>query len=189
MGACAPAPNGEQRAADTSREQRATDAPREEPEEGAPPPQHAPGDADPQPFPVPPGARAIAIRRLSQTTEPPYADTTVRAIVDRPSDWARMWQYLTQRYQTSPPVPPIDFSRERVVVVVDPQHTSTGFGLAVRAAFASPDTLYLILVRSAPGAYCPVGGMLTVPADVVVLPRGPAAVAWTSLQHEGPPCR
>jgi hypothetical protein len=93
----------------------------------------------------------------------------VRQVVRDPVDWRRTW-IQTRRASTDSALPPVDFSRQMVIVAGMGNVPSTGYELFVDSV-TSLEWGTLIFVRSTSPAGCSGGALVTAPVDIVRVPK------------------
>jgi hypothetical protein len=70
------------------------------------------GSAPPMPAPLPP---VLSTDRVFYSDDTGLRDS-VRMVIRDQGTWARVWQQTMQNQPTPPPIPPIDFDREMILV-------------------------------------------------------------------------
>jgi hypothetical protein len=93
--------------------------------------------------------------------------TTIRDAVR----WEEMWRRLSAQHGPARSPPPIDFQKEMAVVATLGERRTTGYAITIEAVMDRGAYLEALVWRRAPGRDCGVGGMVTAPADVAIVPR------------------
>jgi hypothetical protein len=93
--------------------------------------------------------------------------TTIRDLVR----WEEMWRRLSAQHRPAQSPPPVDFQKEMVVVATLGERRTGGYAITIEAVSDRGAYLEAHVWRRAPGRDCGVGGMLTTPADVAIVPR------------------
>jgi hypothetical protein len=152
----------------------------------APPAQAPPPDYSPPPAPTPaettatpPAATAYApygaqpsapaqtpvqIRRIGQYSQSGLG-AAERLVIRDDTTYARLWARLA----VGGPRPPVDFSRDAVVVVAGGQRSTGGYSIAVDQALRTGSELSLNVVETTPAPGCIMTQALTQPVDIVVV--------------------
>ena len=94
----------------------------------------------------------------------------LRAVVDDPAAFRALWTQAFGGMQPVPPVPDVDFSIRRVVVVALGERNTGGYTIAVESAVLSGSELAIGVKISLPGN-CPVTQAMSQAADFVTIPR------------------
>jgi hypothetical protein len=131
----------------------------------------------PQLIPEPAAAgvtSALRITRFGDTNEgfaqySGLADST-RFIVRDAASWATYWSRIHRPFIPEPSLPPVDFSREMVVVAALGKRPTGGYTIRIDQATADSSRLVVSVVRTLPGAGCVVAASITQPVDLVRIP-------------------
>ena len=123
--------------------------------------------AEPAPVPVP-------IDRLrdgehAYTTYSGIADSTSIVVRDS-TTWRHLWTELTRPFVPPPPLPPIDFAREMIVVAALGSRPTAGYDIVIEGAARDSAGLEVAVRRTSPGAGCPVLAVVTQPVDLARVP-------------------
>jgi hypothetical protein len=115
-------------------------------------------------------------------------DEPQRTVVRDEVAWRAAWAAIWRRHSPEPPLPPVDFEREMLVIAALGSRPSTGYGILVDSAFAEGEGLLVQIRTVAPGVRCGTGGALTQPVDVARVPRTDGAVRFRDQPqvHECP---
>lgn len=122
---------------------------------------------------------------LDRGEDTPTALRESRAILDVQS-WNQFWASHAGSASTPPPV---DFSRESVIVAAVGVRREAGDSVEVRRILPVGDSTVVTLAERIPGDFCSPAERLHVPFHVVVTPRVPAPVRFASpIPVERVPC-
>ena len=130
---------------------------------------------------VTPG-RTIAVERLRDDersfTSYSGIDDSLRMVVRDERAWRNVWQAIHRRMVPVPPIPPVDFAREMVIVAAMGKRPSGGFAIRVDSAMDLGDSLEIVVRTEAPGQGCLRDASITQPLDLVLLPARPLPVRF-----------
>jgi len=90
--------------------------------------------------------------------------------------WAAAWNHLHDGVSPPPPIPAVDFTTHRVMIVTAGSRPSGGFVLTHERTEIVGDTLVLDVTLTVPGGSCATTMALTSPALALAIPLVPAAV-------------
>jgi len=93
-----------------------------------------------------------------------------RLVVRDTTTWRTAWEQVNRPFIPQPPLPPIDFSREMVLLAGLGTQPSGGYELRIEGATRDTGGIDVQLRRIAPAAGCPVTASLTQPVDLVRMP-------------------
>jgi PrcB C-terminal len=135
----------------------------------------------------PPGTSLPMVRLRSE----PYSftfysgfDKPARLVVRDALTWQVVWNQIYLRQSPVPPLPPIDFSREMMVVVALGSHSTGGYSILLdSAAEAANNGIAVIVDSSSPGSNCIVTEAFTQPVDVARVPLRHGAVSFVERSH------
>lgn len=96
--------------------------------------------------------------------------------------FTKLWGELYANAVRRPTLPPVDFHRERVLVVATGNEPSGGFSVALDSARSRGDSAWIFVSIVTPPPGCGVTQQITSPAMAMALPRGPAHVVV--IRHE-----
>jgi hypothetical protein len=102
-------------------------------------------------------------------TEPRVARTA--------EQWVTLWGEHTRPQIARPPAPPVDFSREMVVCIVLGDRPSSGFGVEVESASASPDQLTIVARETRPPEGSLMPAVMTRPYHMIATEQTAGRVA------------
>ncbi|MFI5230035.1 MAG: protease complex subunit PrcB family protein [Gemmatimonadales bacterium] len=97
------------------------------------------------------------------------ADST-RVVVRDSASWRQLWTQLNRPFIPPPPLPPVDFGREMVVVAGLGARPTAGYDIVIEGAERDSSGLEVAVRRTSPGAGCPVLAVVTQPVDLARLP-------------------
>jgi hypothetical protein len=118
--------------------------------------------------------RSLLDEELSGIDEP------LRRGIREPEEWQALWGRIHEIRNPPPDPPPVDLTRDMIVVVGLGTRTSGGHGVEVREIRRREDGLEVTLVEHTPGRDCPVAAMLTAPVIAVLVPDTSAPVSFVS---------
>ncbi len=101
-----------------------------------------------------------------------------RIVIRSDADWRSAWATLHAGSSPVPPVPPVDFSREMVLLAALGDRPSGGFGVAIREVTFDGSTVGAAVVETRPGPRCIVTAVVTQPVAVVTVPRSDVPVVF-----------
>ena len=84
--------------------------------------------------------------------------------------WRQLGAELTRPFVPPPPLPPIDFAREMVVVAALGSRPTAGYDIVIEGAARDSTGLEVAVRRTSPGAGCPVLAVVTQPVDLARVP-------------------
>lgn len=101
-----------------------------------------------------------------------------RLVIRRPGEWGAAWQRITAASFPARPLPPVDFSRELVVLAAMGERPTGGYSITIDGVFEARGRLYVQVRETSPGRNCIVTEALTQPIDAVRVPRHDGTVAF-----------
>jgi hypothetical protein len=111
-------------------------------------------------------------------------DNTARIVVRDAATWQATWNQIYLRSSPLPPLPPIDFSQEMIVVVALGSHPTGGYGILLDGAAEAPGNGTVVAVSSvSPGARCATTQAFTQPVDIARLPLRSGPVGFIEHTH------
>jgi hypothetical protein len=135
----------------------------------------AAGGADLQQPVAPDNQQAVSVTRLASGADPLtyYSGITdaTRLVVRDAATWAATWRRIWSATQPAPPLPPVDFQGEMVIVAGLGSRPSGGHSIAVESAYREGTTLHIVVRTETPGSSCLLSTALTAPVDVARVPR------------------
>jgi protease stability complex PrcB-like protein len=119
-------------------------------------------------------SESVPIDRLrdgdhAYTTYSGIANSTSVVVRDSAA-WRHLWAELTRPFVPPPPLPPIDFAREMVVVAALGSRPTAGYDIVIEGAARDSAGLEVAVRRTSPGAGCPVLAVVTQPVDLARVP-------------------
>lgn len=130
-------------------------------------------DSVPVAFRVIPGARSQA----SAHNEP------ARVVIRNAAEWQQYWARIVAQVAPTPPVPPVDFTRELVVAASMGQRSSGGYTIDVTAVYARGGTVHVVVKSVSPGSNCGVGMVMTAPVVAVAIGRVEGEVRFVEVSE------
>jgi hypothetical protein len=97
-------------------------------------------------------------------------DDSLRVMVDDAVRWEAYWRRLHAHVTPPPPVPPVDFGREVVILAALGTRGSGGFTIRIDSAYDVGTYVDIVVRRTAPGSGCLITAAFTQPVDVVRIP-------------------
>jgi len=95
---------------------------------------------------------------------------SLRTVVRDSAAWRDLWRQINRPFFPPPVLPPVDFTREMVVVAALGSRPSAGFDVVIEGASADSDGIEVEARRAIPAAGCPVAAAVTQPVDLATLP-------------------
>jgi hypothetical protein len=109
--------------------------------------------------------------------------TGVRLAVMDTADWAAIWKRVVGNSSTAP-LPPVDFSREMLLVVGMGQAPCMGYQINVDTVFRDKDKrIYAVVRERHHGARCGCLNEVVSPVDVIRVPRTVRPVTFLERQE------
>jgi hypothetical protein len=103
---------------------------------------------------------------------------SVRLVVRDSTAWRQLWQQINRPFIPPPPLPPVDFQREMVVVAALGARPSAGFDVVIERAANDSAGIEIDVRRASPGAGCPVAAAITQPVDMAKIPASDRALRF-----------
>jgi len=136
---------------------------------------------------LPPGPGLPMVRLRSE----PYSftfysgmDAPARMVVRDAVTWQAVWNQIHLRQSPVPPLPPIDFARDMIVVVALGSRSTGGYGIRLDgAAEAANNGIAVIVESSSPGSDCGVTEAFTQPVDIARVPLRGGPVSFIERSH------
>jgi len=107
----------------------------------------------------------LSSRDLSFSTFSGFTDS-VRLVVRDSATWQDTWRTINQPFIPAPPVPPIDFMRDMVVVAALGARPSEGYEIVVENVREDSSGIEVALRVTEPARGCPVAAVMTQPVDL-----------------------
>ncbi len=127
------------------------------------------------------------VRVLASFQQSGWEQATTIVIDDQPA-LASAWGVAHAGMSDIPPLPAVDLTQDRAVVVAAGMRTSGGYVLKLEEHRVSHDTLVIGVVLQRPGANCATTAQLTAPAILLAVPRTAVAPRVAMLERDGPSC-
>jgi hypothetical protein len=108
-----------------------------------------------------------------------------RAVLQDSSNYRDVWDRATLEHRK---LPPVDFSRNMVIVVAMGTRSSTQHRIRIQSVKAAGPTLQVRVLLVSPGPGCIVGNAETYPVDIVRVPRDDRAVVTFIERFEEERC-
>lgn len=135
------------------------------------------GDAPPVVDDPPPDPPAVTTDvTVVATSQQSSWEEVLEVVLTSADDWAAAWNHLHDGVAPPPPIPDVDFTTQRVVIVTAGSRPSGGFGLRHERTAIAGDTLMLDVTLTVPDPTCMTTMALTSPALALAIPLLPAAV-------------
>ncbi len=115
-------------------------------------------------------------------------DQATTVVIDDQAGLTAAWNVAHSAMSDVPPPPPLDFSRDRALVVAAGMRTSGGYVLNAGPHRVSHDTLVIGVVLQRPGPNCATTAQLTAPAILLAVPRTAVTPKVTMSERDNPPC-
>jgi hypothetical protein len=106
-------------------------------------------------------------------------DTPANFLVFSQAEWTALWRRVTANHGEQPDAPPVDWSREMLLVAAMGTKPTGGYSIRIDRVLESPEVLDAVVIRTSPGPRCGVTAALTHPLDVVRIARSAKPVRWT----------
>jgi hypothetical protein len=131
---------------------------------------------------IPEGATPVAVRRDDTAASIFQGNSgmsdSARLVVRNETDWRNTWTQLVGHISPAPALPPVDFTKEMVLVAAMGMRPTAGHTIRIARAGSISGVTYVEVVSEKPGARCQMAQMMSAPADVVVVPRGTEPVTF-----------
>ncbi|MEO5826974.1 MAG: hypothetical protein ABIR59_13895 [Gemmatimonadales bacterium] len=115
-------------------------------------------------------------------------DAAATIVIDDQYTLASAWKVAHSGMSDVPPLPALDLTRDRAMVVAAGMRTSGGYVLKLGDHLVSHDTLVIGVVLQRPGANCTTTAQLTAPAIFLAVPRTAASTRIAMSERDGPSC-
>ena len=135
------------------------------------------GDAPPVVDDSPPAPPSVTTEvAVVATSQRSSWEEVLEVVLTRADAWAAAWNHLHDGVSPPPPMPEVDFTSHRVMIVTAGSRPSGGYALAHERTTIVNDTLVLDVTLTMPGASCATTMELTAPALALAIPLAPTAV-------------
>ncbi|HEX9946649.1 MAG TPA: protease complex subunit PrcB family protein [Allosphingosinicella sp.] len=94
------------------------------------------------------------------------------------AEWQGQWRRITARQGDPPPLPPVDFRREMLLVAAMGPQPSGGYRVVIDKVIDVPGERLAFVRFVSPGRRCGAIAAVTSPVDIVRLPASPLNVRW-----------
>ena len=111
---------------------------------------------------------------------------SLRVVVDDAARWAMYWRRLHAGAMPVPPVPPVDFARDMVILAALGTRSSGGFTIRIDSAYDDGASVEIVVSRTSPGRGCVLTAALTQPVDIVRIPARKVPVRFRELDVTEP---
>lgn len=130
---------------------------------------------------------SVPLRRLDNFS-PYYSGFAQpqRLVVTDLANWTSIWQQIVSFQSPSPALPPVDFTRETVIVVAMGRRDTCGYAITINDVTRVFDTgLSVLVTETSPGYGCIAcaTAVLTSPVDLVIIPRSEGQVTFVERQE------
>src|SRR5207245_5746591 len=122
-------------------------------------------------------ARAIAVETISEGPASGL-DRPMRSVIRSAAQLAALWKQHARMEEPAPKAPPVDFSREAVVVVALGRKPSAGYTVKVTRIEQLPDETLVHVRQTRPSPDAVTAQMITHPHHMVRIPRPRGAVRF-----------
>lgn len=99
-------------------------------------------------------------------------------VIRSQTEWDAMWRRITANSGPQPAAPPVDFSRDMLLLTALGTRPTGGYGITIERVIETPYTLDVQVVRTSPGPRCGTTATLTSPVDIVRVARSDKEVRW-----------
>ncbi|HLL30220.1 MAG TPA: protease complex subunit PrcB family protein [Allosphingosinicella sp.] len=103
------------------------------------------------------------------------------------AEWLGQWRRINAR-QDPPPLPPVDFEREMLLMAAMGPQSSGGYRVTIDKVIEQPGELLAFVRFVSPGRGCGAIAAITSPVDIVRLPASPKNVRWV-VERQSADCR
>lgn len=99
-------------------------------------------------------------------------------VIRSEAEWDGMWRRITANHGPPPALPPIDFSRDMLLMAAMGTQPTGGYAITIERVIETPSALDVQLIRTAPGPRCGRTAALTSPVDIARIARSDKEVRW-----------
>ncbi len=92
-------------------------------------------------------------------------------VISNTTEWQDLWSLIHSSRNPAPPVPSVDFTREKVLVAFQGQQPSGGYQITFESVVDSGDALDVYVKEYVPGAGCATATVITAPYHIVKIPK------------------
>ena len=140
---------------------------------------------------IPEGATSVPIRRDDNAVSLFQGNSgmtdSARVAIRSEADWRRTWAQLVGHLSPAPELPPVDFTKEMVIIAAMGTRPTVGNMIRIARVGRSSGVTYVDVVSEIPASRCKAARRETAPADVVMVPRIDEPVAFVET-HEVKVC-
>lgn len=109
--------------------------------------------------------------------------TPQREILASESEWREAWQTIYAGQSPAPPVPPIDFGREMVILAASGSRPDGCYTLDITDIHHSIEGVEIVVTETVPGPACVCVQIVTQPVHAVRIERIPGTVYFTGTSQ------
>lgn len=103
---------------------------------------------------------------------------SVRAVVRDSAAWVDLWRVINRPFYPPPPLPPVDFGRDMIVIAALGARPTAGYDIVIEGARQDSAAVEIALRTLSPAPGCPVSAAMTQPVDLATIPASPRAVRF-----------
>lgn len=103
-----------------------------------------------------------------------------QVVIGDSTTWARIWTEIVGSHRPSAPLPPVDFTRELLVIASMGTRSSGGYSVAMDSVRVARDTLFVRVREYSPGSQCGTTAALTAPVGLARMERSHHPIAFES---------
>jgi hypothetical protein len=115
-------------------------------------------------------ARAPSSEELASTQHSGYREKSL-AVIRSEREALAAWRLVWNGDPRAPPLPPVDFAREMLVLAALGERGSAGYTVAISDAVADGSVVQIGIVETRPGEGCVTAAVVTSPAALAKFPR------------------
>lgn len=119
--------------------------------------------------PLPPGAQLRTLTRLGPWGASGFDDAR-RTVITDAATWQATWATIHQGYSPQPPLPPVDFGENVVLLAAMGSRPSSGYSIRIENVADDAGVRYVQVLSETPGGSCVTLTVMTQPVDAVVVP-------------------
>jgi hypothetical protein len=129
-----------------------------------------------------PAAQTPELAFLPYRTNSGIADRR-EVVVRDAAMWASLWPEIVGSQRPMPPLPPVDFAREMLLVASMGTRSSGGYTIAIDGLTLAGDTLLVAVSEQSPGRNCGVTEAITEPVALARVERSELPVRFRRSQE------
>ncbi|HTJ23319.1 MAG TPA: protease complex subunit PrcB family protein [Gemmatimonadaceae bacterium] len=103
---------------------------------------------------------------------------SVRAVVRDSTAWLELWRAINRPFYPPPPLPPVDFERDMIVIAALGTRPTAGYDIVIEGARQDSAAVEIALRTLSPAPGCPVSAAMTQPVDLATIPASQRAVRF-----------